>query len=83
MKLNGVAFSVIAFLGVSSLSKCSPLVSSLLATIMSNWEVYRGTSVDQSSLHFKVTCFITDVMTKVCLVWIFFSSVHLFHSGKY
>jgi len=50
--------------GVSSLSKCSPLVSSLLATIMSNWEVYRGASVDQSSLHFQVTCFITDIMTK-------------------
>ncbi|XP_020625038.1 integrator complex subunit 5-like isoform X2 [Orbicella faveolata] len=50
--------------GVSSLSKCSPLVSSLLATIMSYWEVYRGSSVDQSTLNFKVTCFITDIMTK-------------------
>ncbi|XP_027049522.1 integrator complex subunit 5-like [Pocillopora damicornis] len=50
--------------GVSSLSKCSPLVSSLLATVMSNWEVYRGSTVDQSSLNFKVTCFITDIMTK-------------------
>lgn len=50
--------------GVSSLSKCSPLVSSLLATVMSTWEVYRGSTVDQSSLNFKVTCFITDIMTK-------------------
>ncbi|KAL9989570.1 hypothetical protein ACROYT_G004133 [Oculina patagonica] len=50
--------------GVSSLSKCSPLVSSLLATIMSYWEVYRGSSVDQSTLNFKVTCFITDIMTE-------------------
>lgn len=52
---------------MSSLSKCSPLVSSLLATIMSYWEVYRGSSVDQSTLMFKVTCLITDIMTKVCL----------------
>ena len=58
----------VVFLGVSSLSKCSPLVSSLLATIMSYWEVYRGSSVDQSTLNFKVTCFITDIMTKVCLI---------------
>ena len=54
------------FKGVSSLSKCSTLMSSLLATVMVNWEVHRDVSVDQSSLHFKVTCFITDVMTKVC-----------------
>ena len=54
------------FKGVSSLSKCSTLMSSLLATVMANWEVHRDVSVDQSSLHFKVTCFITDLMTKVC-----------------
>ena len=59
---------VVVSLGVSSLSKCSPLVSSLLATIMSYWEVYRGSIVDQSTLNFKVTCFITDIMTKVCLI---------------
>ena len=41
-------------------------MSSLLATVMANWEVHRDVSVDQSSLHFKVTCFITDLMTKVC-----------------
>ena len=40
-------------------------MSSLLATVMANWEVHRDVSVDQSSLHFKVTCFITDLMTKV------------------
>lgn len=34
---------------------------------MSYWEVYRGSSVDQSTLNFKVTCFITDIMTEVCL----------------
>ncbi|XP_015766040.1 PREDICTED: integrator complex subunit 5-like [Acropora digitifera] len=39
-------------------------MSSLLATVMANWEVHRDVSVDQSSLHFKVTCFITDLMTK-------------------
>ena len=58
---------MVVFLGVSSLSKCSPLVSSLLATIMLYWEVYRDSSVHQSTLNFKVTCFITDIMTKVCL----------------
>lgn len=63
---NPILWSLISIVarGVSSLSKCSPLVSSLLATIMSSWEVYRGASIDQSSLRFKVTCFITDIMTK-------------------
>ncbi|XP_068726857.1 integrator complex subunit 5-like isoform X3 [Montipora capricornis] len=63
---NPILWALISIVagGVSSLSKCSTLMSSLLATVMSNWEVYRGTSVDQSSLHFEVNCFITDIMTK-------------------
>ena len=78
MQLFKVMLIVVVFLGVSSLSKCSPLVSSLLATIMSYWEVYRGSSVDQSTLNFKVTCFITDIMTKVCLIHYLYPSCTLF-----
>ncbi|XP_074639555.1 integrator complex subunit 5-like [Acropora palmata] len=63
---NPILWSLISIVagGVSSLSKCSTLMSSLLATVMANWEVHRDVSVDESSLHFKVTCFITDLMTK-------------------
>ncbi|XP_032225529.1 integrator complex subunit 5 isoform X2 [Nematostella vectensis] len=50
--------------GGSSLCKCSPLMSSLLATIMSCWEVCRDTHVTQSSDLFKDTQIVTQVITE-------------------
>ena len=46
---------------------------------MSSWEVYRGASIDQSSLRFKVTCFITDIMTKVRFYWMFVHTCMAWH----
>ncbi|XP_020911518.1 integrator complex subunit 5-like, partial [Exaiptasia diaphana] len=50
--------------GASSLCKCAPLLSSLLATVMSSWEVCRDKMVTQSSELFRDTQYIMQVMVE-------------------
>lgn len=55
-----------SFKGKTSLCKCAPIMSSLLATVMSNWEVCRDKTVTQSSELFHDTQYIMEAMVEVC-----------------
>lgn len=61
-----------SFTGKTSLCKCAPVTSSLLATVMSNWEVCRDKTVTQSSELFHDTQYIMQAMVDVsharCLI---------------
>uniref|UniRef100_A0A6P8HBP7 Integrator complex subunit 5-like n=1 Tax=Actinia tenebrosa TaxID=6105 RepID=A0A6P8HBP7_ACTTE len=55
---------LLASKGITSLCKCAPVTSSLLATVMSNWEVCRDKTITQSSELFHDTQYIMQAMVE-------------------